>query len=271
MAAPLDRWPASLAGRRIHVHAEQGIGDHLFFLRFAPLIAARGATITVEAERRIEPMVARSGLVPVDARPEGAEATRMGDLPWLLGCGDDDVPGPLALPVLADRAARVAARLADLPRPILGVTWRAGGVQGDRNTTKSVPPEALAAVLRATRGTVVSVQRLPLSGDQSAFVAALGREMVDLSAWNEDLELMLALMAALDGYVGVSNANVHLRCGAGLGSDILVPFPMDWRWRVTASGEVPWYPGSRAYHQTPDGDWSAALAALETRVRERWG
>jgi hypothetical protein len=267
----MKAWPASLAGRRIHVHAEQGIGDHIFFLRFAPIVAARGATLTVEAERRIEPMVARSGLVPVDAIPDGAEPTRMGDLPWLLGCRDDDVPAPLALPVLPDRAGRVAARLADLPRPILGVTWRAGGVLGRRDTTKRVPPEALAAVLRSARGTVVSVQRRPEADEYAAFAGALGREPVDLSGWNEDLESMLALMAALDGYVGVSNANVHLRCGAGLGSDILVPFPMDWRWRTTASGEVPWYPNSRAYHQAPDGDWSAALAALESRVRERWG
>jgi hypothetical protein len=94
--------------------------------------------------------------------------------------------------------------------------------------------------------------------------------VVDLSAWNDDLESMLALIAALDGYVCVSNANVHLRHGAGLGSDVLVPFPMDWRWRRTGDGAVPWYPGSRAYHQRVDGDWSVALAALEASVRERW-
>jgi len=195
----------------------------------------------------------------------------MGDLPWLLGCGDDDVPAPLALPVLADRAARVAQLLASLPRPIIGATWRAGGVKGRQDTTKLVAPEALGAVLRVTRGTVVSVQRLAQASEHAAFAGALGREVVDLGAWNDDLELMLALMAALDGYVGVSNANVHLRCGAGLGSDILVPFPMDWRWRASADGEVAWYPGSRAYHQQVDGDWSVALAALERSVRERWG
>jgi tetratricopeptide (TPR) repeat protein len=130
MALPVERWPSDLAGRRIHVHAEQGIGDHLFFLRFAACAVERGATLTVEAERRIEPMVARSGLVPVDTIPDGAEAARMGDLPWLLHCGDDDVPPPLALPVLADRAARVSVALASLPRPIIGATWRAGGVDG---------------------------------------------------------------------------------------------------------------------------------------------
>jgi hypothetical protein len=265
---PQRRWGRDLGGHTIRVEPEQGIGDQLFFLRFANAVLDRGALLGVCAAAPLQPMLARAGLPPLAAT--ATEAVAMGDLPWLLGCGDDDVPPPLALPVLADRAARVAQTLAPLPRPIIGATWRAGGVKGSQDTVKRVAPEALASVLGMTRGTIVSVQRLPDPGDHAAFAAALGRDVLDLSAWNEDLELMLALMAGLDGYVGVSNANVHLRCGAGLGSDILVPFPMDWRWRTAPDGTVPWYPGSRAYHQQVDGDWSVAFADLERSVRERW-
>lgn len=125
-------------------------------------------------------------------------------------------------------------------------------------------------MLRSFGGSVVSVQRIPRGGEHRALEAALGREVLDLSSWNDDLEAMLALMAALDFYVGVSNANVHLRCGVGLGSDVLVPFPMDWRWRRTADGAVPWYPRSRAYHQVRGGDWRAAFSALASSLAERW-
>ncbi|MBL8697252.1 MAG: tetratricopeptide repeat protein [Alphaproteobacteria bacterium] len=268
---PEQRWPADLDGVAIHVRAEQGIGDHLFYLRFAPAIAARGAIVTVEAERRIEPMVRRAGLDAVDDAPVGANVVRMGDLPWLLGLGDgDDFATPLALPVLVDRAARVAAELAALPRPWIGVTWHAGGAKGRRETFKTIPVDRLGRTLRDLPGTVVSVQRNPVATDQAALEGTLGRPLLDLSRWNDDLELMLALMAALDGYVGVSNANIHLRCGAGLGSDVLVPFPMDWRWRSLSNGAVPWYPGSRAYRQRADGDWDAGFAALEKSLQERW-
>lgn len=270
-AFPDEPWPRDLSGRTIHVKAEQGIGDHLFFLRFVPLIVARGATVSVEAERRIEPMVVRSGLHAVDFAPAGAEIRRMGDLPWLLGLGDGDsfVP-PIALPILGDRVARVTGALSDLPRPWIGVTWHAGGAKGRRETFKTVPTARLGEALRELPGTVVSVQRNPVAAEQTALAAALGRPLVDLNAWNEDLESMLALMAALDGYVGVSNANVHLRCGAGLGSDVLVPFPMDWRWRALGDGTVPWYPGSRAYHERRPGGWDDAFASLAATLRARW-
>ena len=267
---PTTQWPADMRGARVHVQAEQGIGDHLFYLRFATLIRARGAALTVEAERRIEPMVLRTGLHAVDQKPDDADAVRMGDLPWLLGMGDEDVVAPLGLRVLADRVLRVAAVLGDLPRPWIGVTWRAGGLMLGRDTTKEIAPDALGGLLSGCVGSVVSVQRLLRGGEHRSLEAALGRPVLDLSSWNDDLESMLALMAALDGYVGVSNANVHLRCGMGLGSDVLVPFPMDWRWRKTRGGAVPWYPQSRAYHQDRSGDWRAAFAALGRVLAERW-
>ena len=165
---------------------------------------------------------------------------------------------------------RVAAVLGDLPRPWIGVTWRAGGLMLGRDTTKEIAPDALGGLLSGCAGSVVSVQRLLRGGEHRSLEAALGRPVLDLSSWNDDLESMLALMAALDGYVGVSNANVHLRCGMGLGSDVLVPFPMDWRWRKTRGGAVPWYPQSRAYHQDRSGDWRAAFAALGRVLAERW-
>ncbi|MBL8697253.1 MAG: hypothetical protein JNK67_02705 [Alphaproteobacteria bacterium] len=269
LAPPERPWPRDMSGLRIALRREQGIGDQLFFLRFADVAVAYGAQVGIDVDPRLNGMLARSGLAGVgDAIDDEAE---IGDLPWLLGLGDEDsIVPPLRLSVLSDRAARVAATLSRLPRPWIGVTWHAGGARGQHRTFKTVPIDRLGASLRDRPGTIVSVQRHPDAADHAALASALGRPLLDLSGWNEDLELMLALMAALDGYVGVSNANVHLRCGAGLGSDVLVPFPMDWRWRSVEDGTVPWYPGSRAYHQQVDGDWDAAFAALTDSLRSRW-
>jgi tetratricopeptide (TPR) repeat protein len=269
-ARPSARWPASLAGRRIHVRCEQGIGDHLFFLRFVPSIRARGAEVTVDVDDRLASMIARAGFSFAYPPPPGSEIASLGNLPWLLDCGDADLPPPVPLPVLADRAARVAGLLGALPRPIICATWRAGGKKGRKDTVKSVAPDALGAALRDLPGTILSVQRLAAEGEHSAFEAGLGRRALDLGDLNEDLETMLALMAELDAYAGVSSANVHLRHGAGRASDVLVTFPIDWRWRVDGDGAAPWYPGSTAHHQAPGGDWSAALGSLARTLRDRF-
>jgi tetratricopeptide (TPR) repeat protein len=270
-ARPTERWPASLAGRRIHIRCEQGIGDHLFFLRFVPMIQARGADVTIDVDDRLAAMIERAGFVFAYPPPPGREIASLGNLPWLLGCGDADLPSPVSLPVLDDRAARVAYILRALPRPIICATWRAGGKKGRKDTVKSVPPEALGAALRDVPGTIVSVQRLAAEGEHAAFEAGLGRPAPDLGPINDDLETMLALMAELDAYAGVSSANVHLRYGAGRASDVLATFPIDWRWRVREDGATPWYPGSTAHHQGPGGDWSAALRSLTRTLRARFG
>ncbi|MCH8137806.1 MAG: hypothetical protein IH926_02440, partial [Proteobacteria bacterium] len=89
----------------------------------------------------------------------------------------------------------------------------------------------------------------------------LGREAHDLTALNDDLEDMLALLALLDEYVTVSNTNVHLSAGAGRTSRVLVPNPPEWRW-MAAGDESPWFPGCRIYRQEVNGDWEGAFARL---------
>jgi ADP-heptose:LPS heptosyltransferase len=93
-----------------------------------------------------------------------------------------------------------------------------------------------------------------------SFAAALGRPVADFTAVNEDLEQMLALLALIDDYVGVSNANMHLRAAVGRQARVLVPAPAEWRWM--AAGASPWFAGFGVYRQALDASWKDALAAL---------
>lgn len=261
------RIPAEAAGCTLALAGEQGVGDELFFLRFAPMAMARGALPRFEGDARLAGMAARAGI----ARAMGGEDRRIaiGDLPWVLGCGDTDMPPPLRVDPLPEAMRRVASLLAPLARPLVGVAWRAGGVAGAHDTTRQVPPARLGVALRGARGSFVSVQRNPRPGELAAFSAGAGRPAIDLSGANDDLELLLAVVASLDFLVGVSSTSVHLRCSAGHGSDILVPFPMDWRWRGAGDGTVPWYPGCNAYRQGPEGGWDSQLAGLGASIAAR--
>lgn len=261
------RIPAEAAGCTLALAGEQGVGDELFFLRFAPMAMARGALPRFAGDARLAGMAARAGI----ARATGGEDRRIaiGDLPWVLGCGDADIPPPLRVDPLPEAMRRVASLLAPLPRPLVGVAWRAGGVAGAHDTTRQLPPARLGVALRGARGSFVSVQRNPRPGELAVFSAGAGRPAIDLSGANDDLELLLAVVASLDFLVGVSSTSVHLRCSAGHGSDILVPFPMDWRWRGAGEGSVPWYPGCRAYRQGPDRGWDSQLAGLGASIAAR--
>ncbi|HEY7657710.1 MAG TPA: tetratricopeptide repeat protein [Burkholderiales bacterium] len=187
-----------------------------------------------------------------------------------------ELPLPLRLEPVPELLAAVSERLRQLgPPPYLGLTWRAGtDIDTQRGRVwqlyKEAPFEPLAAAMRAVAGTLVSVQRNPRTGETQRLAALIGKPVHDLSAANEDLEEMLALLDVLDDYIGVSNTNMHLRAGAGKTARVLVPWPAEWRWMI-AGGTSPWFPGFRIYRQRPDGDWKEALTALAADLQSASG
>ena len=73
--------------------------------------------------------------------------------------------------------------------------------------------------------------------------------------------LLASSLAALDEYVGVSNANMHLLAGIGKTARVLVPYPGEWRW-MRRAGPSPWFPNFSLYRQPQSRDWSGALQEL---------
>jgi hypothetical protein len=152
------------------------------------------------------------------------------------------------------------------PAPYTAVTWRAGSKLIEHALYKEIPLDQLASALRFAPGTLISVQRLPKAGETDQLAAITGRPVHDLSAVNEDLEDMLALMSLADDYVSVSNTNVHLRASTGRSARILVPLPSEWRWMRDGESS-PWYPGMQIFRQQRDG-WQNALARLGNMLSE---
>ena len=254
-AAPL---PERLEGLTVAIEEEQGLGDTLFFLRYAGGLRARGARLAFRGDARLAPILGRTGLFE-EAPGRVDRVLLAGDLPRLLGSAG--VAPALPLTPLPDRLAKAREALRGLRAPV-AVAWRAGtrGADPQGILLKEIAPERLGQALAGVARDVVSVQRHPQPGETERFEAALGRPVRDLSGWNEDLEDALALMGETADCVGVSNTNVHLRAGVGRTAQVLVPFPPEWRWG--ARGESAWFPGFAVLRQRADGSWDEALRAL---------
>jgi tetratricopeptide (TPR) repeat protein len=292
---PLRELPASLTGRTICVLREQGLGDELFFLRYVQPAAARGARIVCRASAKIASLLERvpflERVITQDESLPAADFVLLaGDLPRALGefpaspaRARQDVGGsgpprllrvffpelPPALPLvpLPGQLERMRHELDRLgPPPYLGLTWRGGIAPEEQRGAswslhKQIPLAGLGEALRGVAGTAIALQRHPRPEEIADLSVRLGRPVHDLSALNEDLEAMLALLALVDEYVGVSNTNMHLRAGVGRTARVLVPQPPEWRWMAVGEAS-PWFPGFRVYRQHVDGEWRDALARL---------
>ena len=240
----------------VHLRGEQGIGDVLFFMRFVPVLRARGVSVSVACEKKL------LSILEEGREYLGEQAIPIGDLPLLLDTEETPPAWPLAVPAKASLEGFG-------PPPYLGVTWRAGTDLGRRAEfghdpgalMKAVPPALLGKALRGWPGTLIVLQRGARAGELEHFRSSCGKSFTDLSPLGDDLPGLLAVLAALDEYVGVSNANMHLLAGIAKTARVLVPYPGEWRW-MRRAGRSPWFPDFDLYRQPQSRDWRAPLQEL---------
>jgi Flp pilus assembly protein TadD len=270
--APRVTAPVLESGQRVLLLPDQGIGDHLFFLRFAARLRQCAAHVAFACPPKIRPLLEGSDVVDelCDAGCSEGKfdlALPIGDLPQLL----QETGTPPPLPLNRGPVDRWLERLAALgPAPYLGLTWRGGGkravdrefgADGEVPLFKEVGVDLLASAIRGWPGTVLVLQRFPSSREIETLSKILERPVHDLSALNEQLPDMAAVLSLIDEYVGVSNTNMHIRAGVGKSARVLVPFPAEFRWMDEGSSS-PWFPGFVTYRQPPSRDWAAALVAV---------
>jgi hypothetical protein len=251
----------------------------LFFLRFAPLVRARGARLVLACASKLHPVLGANEIIAEVRLPDAVDgfdrSLWTGDLPAALET--DATPPAWRLEVDEDAKRVARERLAALGvPPYLGVTWRAGTDTARGREfgaerialTKSLPPGELGAALRGWPGTTILLQRGARPQDEAEFAAGFGGGFHDLSALGDDLRLLLATLSLLDEYVGVSNTNIHLLAGIGRRARVLVPFPPEWRW-MRRQERSAWFPDFPVYRQPVSRDWTAPLAALRTDLALR--
>ena len=149
---PLWSGEQSLAGKTVLLHAEQGFGDSIQFVRYAPLVARRGAAkIVLEVQRELVPLF--SGMAGVAAAIARGERLPGFDLhcPLMslpLAFATEPATVPADIPYIAPPHERIAAWRGRLPedRPLIGLTW-SGDRSHDNDLNRSIELKTLASLL----------------------------------------------------------------------------------------------------------------------------
>ncbi|CAG4911074.1 unnamed protein product [Acidocella sp. C78] len=260
-----------LAGRRILLVAEQGLGDTLQFVRYAPLVAARGAEVVLEVPPELARLVrGMDGVAEVVARgsatPRADMHALLMSLPWLFGTTIETIPAtiPYLAPPDALRADW-AARVGDEAKLRVGLVWAGGSRPDDINCEvidrrRSIGDPALLARLAGIGG----VRFYNLQKDRTGLPAAL--EAVDLMGEVTDFADTAALVEQLDLVIAVDTSVAHL--AGALGTPVWMLSRRDgcWRW-MQDRADSPWYPGMRIYRQTTQGDWAGVLDRVAADLR----
>jgi tetratricopeptide (TPR) repeat protein len=269
--APLWLGQEPLAGKTILLHAEQGFGDTIQFVRYAPLVAARGAEVVLEVQPQlVRLMEGMPSVTRVVAR--GAPLPRFDcQCPLLslpLAFATDLTTIPALLPYLTPADADVAAWRARLPPPRgrlrIGFAW-SGARAHDNDVNRSLRLETLAPLFDLTDIDFVSLQHEVREEDAALLHSR--RDIVRIGQDFRDFADTAAALASLDAVIAVDTALAHLAGAMGKPLYLLLPFAADFRW-LRERGDSPWYPSARLIRQPRFGDWDGAVAALRGALIE---
>ena len=264
---PWDGRP--LDGETLLLHAEQGLGDTLQFVRLAPHAAARGARVVLECQPSLAPLL--TGLDGIEAVvPRGAplpphrhHCPLMG-LPRALGLTLEQLPAA-PIPYLHADPARRARWQQRLPardgRPRVGVVWAGNPRRHDPVTRRidrrrSLPLEHLLPLLERDDVCWISLQRDEAAARAQSLLGRLGVHAVGPHL--ADFADTAAVVAELDLVIAVDTAIVHLAGAMGRPVWVLSRFDACWRW-LHGREDSPWYPTLRLLRQPRPGDWNALL------------
>ena len=268
-AASLWRGTEPLAGKTILLHAEQGFGDAIQFMRYAPLVAARGANVVLEVRRELMRLAASlPGVATMvaygDALPPFDCHCPLLSLP--LAFATDAATIPADIPYLRPVGDEVAAWRARLPqrRPLIGLCW-SGERAYDNDVNRSMPLAALAPLLDVPAVQFVSLQRDLREVDATLLSQRTG--VVPIGQLFTDFADTAAAIAALDLVISVDTAVAHLAGALGKPLFLLLPFAADFRW-LRERCDSPWYPTARLFRQSKFADWTDVIEAVRRALTE---
>ncbi|KAF0165880.1 MAG: glycosyl transferase group 1 [Rhodocyclaceae bacterium] len=269
---PMPQWRGEpLIGRSILLHAEQGLGDALQFVRYAMLVGRRGARVVVECHSQLKrlfellPGIERV-LAQGEALPVADFHCPFMSLPFAFGTTLDTVPA--STPYLwADpwHVKSWAARLAGDPRPRVGLVWAGNPRLNDPGAhlldrRRSLPAGMLAPILGVDGVRFVSLQK----GDAAK---GIDYRLTDWTGELNDFADTAALVRNLDLVIAVDTSVAHLAAGLGVPVWLLSRFDSCWRW-LTEREDSPWYPTMRIFRQAEYGQWGQVIERVGRELNE---
>ncbi|MCG8440756.1 MAG: tetratricopeptide repeat protein [Caulobacterales bacterium] len=271
-----------LAGKRLLLIGEQGLGDEVLFMNVAgDLLSALGpdGALTLACERRLAPLFARS-FPAAEVRPHGTVAQNGRPYRAVMefdGWDRIDLWAPMATAVrhlrpgvesFPDRAGfmtpdpalrdRMRAQLAGLPPGLkVGLVWKSKLMSAKRAKYFS-PFEQWRTVLNVPGVTFVNMQYGDVDGEIAEARERLGVDihaLADIDLMN-DLDAVTALGCELDLVIGPMNASTNLAMAAGAPAFIIAH---QGHWPLLGAGRLPWYPQARVFQPPAFGAWEAAM------------
>jgi tetratricopeptide (TPR) repeat protein len=269
----LPRWHGEpLGARTLLIHAEQGFGDTLQFVRLVERVAQRAARVVLEVQPQLLALIgpaAQQWRVELIAqgmpRPHADLQCPLLSLPLALGLDGDTIPSRtpyLAAPPAYRRKWR--GSLGGHAKRKIGIAW-SGRIQKQEN--RAMPLAALEPLFALDGIDWIVLQPDLADAERSALAAhPRARSIHPLDTRLGDFADTAAIIERLDAVVSIDTSIAHLAGALRKPLWLMLPFAADWRW-FTGATHSPWYPEARLVRQPRPGAWQEVVEEVAAALR----
>ena len=244
-----------LSGKTVLFYCEAGFGDEIVFVRFAKILADRGAKVVIATS---------SCFMSLFSRMEGVY-TLVDKQVALAVYHDYWVPSMSAAKLCGVEYNTLSGKKYLFPEPgyeskwidsmqtdalKIGIRW-SGNPQFEYDQNRSIPPENLLSL-----ATIDGVKLYSLQRDNDLIY--LPDEVENLGPKLESWEDTAAAISCLDMVITSCTSVAHLAAALGKKTWVVVPIMPYYVW-VLPGEESPWYNSVRLFRQEAFGDWNAPL------------
>jgi tetratricopeptide (TPR) repeat protein len=265
--SPQPKWLGGpLNGARIMLHAEQGLGDSLQFLRYVPIVQAAGGKVMLDLPVKLRRIATQlPGVMAFvntgDPLPYFDCHTPLMSLPLCFGTTLENIPARVPYLSAPPEALQAAAAL---PWPSsglkVGVAWT-GNPDHPKNGFRSVPLELLEPLFGIEGVHFFSLQ----IGPEAAELAVRKLQITDLAPATTDMADTAAQMAHLDLVITIDTSMAHLAGALARPVWVLLSHTPDWRWLIDRE-DSPWYPTARLFRQQKPGEWQSVIERVRSAL-----
>ena len=261
-----------LEDKTILIQGEQGLGDIIQLCRYVPLLAARGAKVTLFVPdgliRLLEPL---SPVAEVTSRVERARSfdyrCYLMSLPRAFGTALETIPrseGPY-LRAEEARVIRWRERLGSEGFKI-GIVWQ-GNPKSQADIGRSVPLASFEPLARLPGVRLISLQKRFGLEQLDSLPPGMTIETLgdDFDSGTDAFLDSAAVIRNCDMIVTSDTSMAHLAGALDWRTWVALSTTADWRW-LRERSDSPWYRSLTLFRQRSKGDWKSVFAAMAERL-----
>ena len=258
-------------GQTILLHAEQGMGDSIQFVRYVPFVSQRGASIILECQKPLVSLfenleeglivVPRDDNIPL---PDFNCHAPLLSLPRIFQTTLETIPSDDSY-LKPDKVLQSKfQKLMPADSLNVGITW-AGKPTHKNDHNRSAGLEPFIELFGNNKITFHSLQVGPRSDD----ILNKGCQglLHDHGHLLNDFADTAALISNLDLVISVDTSVCHLSGALGVPCWVILHHTCDWRW-MTHRSDSPWYSSIRLFRQKNFGEWKYVFDNIATALME---